>query len=192
MKLAEKRLLGGVFSKGSDGETGRMGKVTPELLGVLLDRHGAALVLYAQQWCNTPEDVVQEAFVALVRQGEPPANPAGWLYRVVRNGAIAASRSAARRYRREAAVAHRGEPCFEPNPGDRLDALEAARALAELPIHERETMVARLWGGLSFDEIAGLTGSSTSTVYRWYQQGLVALRERLKVRCPTKRTDRKT
>jgi len=192
MELAEKRLLGGVFSKGGDGETGRMGKVTPELLGALLDRHGAALVLYAQQWCSTPEDVVQEAFLALVRQRDLPANPAGWLYRVVRNGAIAASRSAGRRFRREAAAAHRGEPCFEPNPGDRLDALEAARALERLPIHERETMVARLWGGLSFDEIAGLTGSSTSTVYRWYQQGLAALRERLSVKCPKKKTDLKT
>ena len=31
----------------------------PELLGRLFDDHAAALVLYARQWCATPEDVVQ-------------------------------------------------------------------------------------------------------------------------------------
>lgn len=45
-----------------------MAGIGPEILTRLLDEHGAALVLYAQQWCDTPEDVVQEAFLALVRQ----------------------------------------------------------------------------------------------------------------------------
>ena len=39
-----------------------------ELLSRLLDEHGAALVLYAQQWSRSPEDVVQEAFIQLMRQ----------------------------------------------------------------------------------------------------------------------------
>ena len=39
--------------------------VGPALLGELLDRHGAALVLFARQFCASPEDVVQEAFVQL-------------------------------------------------------------------------------------------------------------------------------
>lgn len=42
--------------------------VGPELLTQLLDEHGGALVLYAQQWCDTPEDVVQEALLRLMRQ----------------------------------------------------------------------------------------------------------------------------
>ena len=164
-----------------------MSPLDPDTLSRLLDRHGPALVLYARQWCATPEDVVQEAFVRLVAEGVPPRDPVGWLYRVVRNGAINAVRAAGRRTRREAAVASRGEPWFHASPDDRLDAAAATEALADLPIHERETIVARLWGGLAFDEIAQLTGSSASTVHRWYQRGLEALRERLGAACrPTK------
>jgi RNA polymerase sigma factor (sigma-70 family) len=160
-----------------------MSPLDPDSLSRVLNRHGPALVLYARQWCATPEDVVQEAFVRLAGQRSPPQDPVGWLYRVVRNGAINASRTAGRRALREAAAASRGEPWFHASPGDRLDAAAAADALAGLPIEQRETIVARLWGGLAFDEIARLTGSSASTVHRWYHQGLEALRERLGVSC---------
>ena len=164
-----------------------MSAVGPQLLTRLLDEHGAALVLYAQQWCNTPEDVVQAALLHLVRQSRVPENIVGWLYRVVRNGAISASRSDARRSRREAAIARQREPWFNVSDADRLDAAVATAALEQLPIEQRETIVARLWGGLSHKQIAELTGSSTSTVHRRYQAGLSALRERLGVVCPQKK-----
>ena len=163
-----------------------MSAASPELLGRLLDEQGAALVLYAQQWCETPEDVVQEAFLLLVKQAVLPENVVGWLYRVVRNRAISESRCSGRRARREAAAAHSAEPWFEPIQGERLDAAAATRALEHLPVEQRETIVARLWGGLAFDQIADLTGSPKSTVYRWYERGLAALRERLGI-CPEKK-----
>ncbi|MGO8744378.1 MAG: RNA polymerase sigma factor [Thermoguttaceae bacterium] len=164
-----------------------MNALGPEELSRLLDEHGRALVLYARQWCDTPEDVVQDALVLLVRQAVQPENAVAWLYRVVRNGAISALRSAGRRTQREAAVAHRAEPWFHASESDRLDAQEATRALAELSIEQRETIVARLWGGLSFEQIAELAGCSTSSVHRWYQKGLAALRERLGEACPGKK-----
>ncbi len=89
-----------------------MTPVSPETLQRLLAEHRGALVLYARQWCAVPEDVVQEAFLQLVRQREEPRNAVGWLYRVVRNRAISAARSAGRRTRHEAAAAGRGEPWF--------------------------------------------------------------------------------
>lgn len=164
-----------------------MNRVGPELLSRLLDEHAARLTLYARQWCGSPEDVVQEAFILLVRQAETPENPVGWLYRVVRNGAISASRASGRRSKHEEAAARRTEPWFEPTPDDRLDADQAARALEQLPLEQRETIVARLWGGLSLEQIATLTGASTSTVHRWYHAGLSALRERLGEVCLDKR-----
>ena len=69
-----------------------MGRMGPSLLASLFDVHAAALALYARQWCDGPEDIVQEAFVKLARQRPPPDRAVPWLYRVVRNGAIAASR----------------------------------------------------------------------------------------------------
>jgi len=166
-----------------------MAGIGPEILTRLLDEHGAAMVLYAQQWCDAPEDVVQEAFLALVRQPALPHNVVGWLYRVVRNGAINASRGSRRRTRRETAAAEGNQPWFHVSLDDQLDSAEAAGVMRQLPVEQRETIVARLWGGLSFDEIAQLTGSSTSTVHRWYQAGLNSLRERLGVVC-TKKSNR--
>ena len=163
-----------------------MAPLGPRQLTFLLDEHGAALVLYARQWCVSAEDVVQEALLQLMRQTSqtPPDNIVGWLYKVVRNGAISASRGERRRARRETAVAHRSEPCFNPSPGDRMDSEAAAKALKRLPIEQRETIVARIWGGLSLKQIAELTDSSTSTVHRRYQTGLEALREHLDGPCP--------
>jgi RNA polymerase sigma factor (sigma-70 family) len=164
-----------------------MSEIAPQYLSQLLDQQYAPLVLYARQWCRTAEDVVQEALVRLVRQCPPPDNVVGWLYRVVRNEAISAGRSARRRGSRETAVAHRGEPWFVSLPGDTLDAAAATAALEELPPDQREAIIARLWGGLSLEELAELTSTSTSTAHRRYEAGLITLRERLGVVCPKKK-----
>ena len=158
----------------------------PELLGRLLDEQAAALVLYARQWCDAPEDVVQEAFIKLAGLGSLPENAAAWLYRVVRNGAISASRSARRRQQHERTAAERGHVWFEPAPAAGVEAEEAASALQTLPIEQREVIVAHLWGGRTFEEIAAWSGTSSSTAHRLYIAGLTALRERLGVPCPKK------
>ena len=156
-----------------------------------MDTHGGPLVIYARQWCDTPEDVVQDAFLHLMRQQTTPSNPVGWLYRVVRNEAISASRSRVRRRRRETAVASTAETWFAQADDSRLDAVSATRALEHLSLEQRETIVALLWGGLSYEEIAKLTGSSTSTVHRRYQAGLSALRKKLGVACPQEKNSPK-
>lgn len=153
--------------------------ITADILLRLLDDHGAALLLYARQWCDAPEDVVQEAVLQLMRQPAVPDNLTGWMYHAVRNLALNASRASRRRVRREAEAAGRRQTWFVPSEDDRLDAAAATEALAELPLDQRETIVARLWGGLSFEEISQVTGASTSSVHRWYHQGLAVLRERL-------------
>ena len=45
-------------------------------------------------------------------------------------------------------------------------------------------IVARLWGGLSFEQIAGVAGCSASTACRRYAAGIDALRKELGVPCP--------
>src|SRR5436305_2477070 len=98
--------------------------VGPELLGQLVDKHAAALVLYARQWCLTPEDIVQEAFLKLVVRPRPPDNlvPWSWLYRVVRNGALNAARAARRRRHYEAAAAAQAPAWFAAPEVSGLDA----------------------------------------------------------------------
>ncbi len=154
-----------------------MAATSPEQLRRLFDRHAAALALYARQWSDDPEDVVQDAFIQLARHRGPIDRPAPWLFRVVRNGAIAASRGRDRRRRREAR-ASTGEAWFAATD-DQIDAHHAEQLLAELDVSIREVIVARLWGGLTFDEIAKLQGSSIATAHRRYQSGLARLQERL-------------
>ncbi len=156
----------------------------PERLSRLVDDYAAALVLYARQWCAAAEDVVQEAFVKLAAQRAPPDNIAGWLHRVVRNGALAAGRAERRRRRHESDAARQSPSWFAPAEATRLDAETATAALQKLPLEQRETLVAHLWGGLTFEQIGELTGVSSSTAHRRYLAGLSALRERLRVPCP--------
>ena len=155
----------------------------PDRLTELVDRHAPALVLYARQWCSCPEDVVQGAFLKLVRQKTPPDNLVPWLYRVVRNGAIDAARAAHRRHKYETRAASVAPTWFLPSDDPTgLDAHAAAEALVELPVEIREIMVAHLWGGLTFEQIAETVGGSASTAYRRYAAGLDLLRSRLGVR----------
>jgi RNA polymerase sigma-70 factor (ECF subfamily) len=155
----------------------------PDQLAELVNRHAAALVLYARQWCATPEDVVQNAFLKLARQKVPPDNTLPWLYRVVRNGAIDAARAAHRRQKYEARAASVAPTWFVPSDDPTgLDAHAAAEALVELPVEIREIMVAHLWGGLTFEQIAETVGGSASTAYRRYAAGLDLLRDRLGAR----------
>ncbi len=161
-------------------------EISPETVTRLWEQYGPALVLYARQWCETPEDVVQEAFLLLVRQPTAPDSPSAWLHRVVRNRAINAARSVRRQTRREVVVAVGRQPWFEAAEGNRLDAAAATAALKELSEDERKAIIARLWGGLSFEEIAVIGGVSVSTAYRCYQRGLKSLQERLGWSCPKK------
>ncbi len=158
----------------------------PELLARLVSEHAAALVLFARQHCATPDDVVQEAFVRLATTIVSPRDPAAWLFHVVRNLAVSASRKERRRRHHESAGARTREPWFHPDPAAALDAEAVAGALERLPLEEREAIIAHLWGGLSFAEISHVCGTSASTVHRRYLNGLSRLRERYGVTCPAK------
>jgi RNA polymerase sigma-70 factor (ECF subfamily) len=165
-----------------------MAGVGPELLEHLAKEHAAALVLYARQWCAVPEDVVQDAFLKLVVQKPPPDHPVPWLFRVVRNGALASSRSARRRRHHEAVAAARAPAWFAAPDDSGLDVDATTAALQTLPPEQREVIVAHLWGGLTFEQIAGVADCSAATAYRRFVAGLSALRERLKVPCPNRPT----
>ena len=152
--------------------------MTARPLADLIDAHGPALVLFARQWCATPEDVVQSAFCKLAGQWAWPDDPVAWLFRVVRNAAIDAGKADRRRQKREAAVA-RPARWFAEDAVDGLDADAAVAALEALPADQREVIVGRLWGGMTLDQIAAVAGCSVSTAHRRWDAGIAALRKRL-------------
>jgi RNA polymerase sigma factor (sigma-70 family) len=149
----------------------------------IVDAHADALLLFARQWSSgAAEDVVQEAFLQLVRRvkaNDPPENVVVWLHRVIRNELITRHHGCHRARAREKRVASERPRWFEPSVDTRLDATRAAEQLETLPIEQRETVVARIWGGLSFEEIADLTKTSRSTAHRRYLSAIDTLRKAL-------------
>ena len=159
--------------------------IDPDRLARLLDDHAAALELFAAQWTESAPDVVQEAFLRLAAQSPVPDRVLAWLYRVVRNGAISAVRSESRRSKHERNAGQRARSWFVHDPANPIDGEEAAAALSELPETWREVVVARIWGGLSFEEIGELIDASSSTAHRRYEAAIEKLRLRLSEPCET-------
>jgi RNA polymerase sigma factor (sigma-70 family) len=162
-----------------------MSAVDPELVGRLFEEHASVLELYARQWCDSPQDIVQEAFLKLFRQQVPPQNVVAWLYRVVRNEAVTAARVRFRKQKHETIRAAAAGSWFHADDTWAIDPTEVTAVLATIPLEEREIIVARVWGGLTFEQIAEITESSSSTAQRRYQAGILTLRERLGAACPS-------
>jgi RNA polymerase sigma factor (sigma-70 family) len=152
-----------------------MPSVDATLIAEMLDRHAAALALYARQWTSLADDCVQEAFVELARQSICPENPAAWLYRVVRNRALNAVRAERRRTAHEQSAAE-ARAARKPNEADPAEAAGLNDSLATLDATAREIIVLRVWGGLAWQEIAELVGGSKTTAQRTYVQALEQLR----------------
>jgi RNA polymerase sigma-70 factor (ECF subfamily) len=157
--------------------------MTSGQLATLIDTHAASLVLFARQWCVAPEDVVQDAFCKLTVQRTLPTDPVAWLYRVVRNRAMDIGKADRRRLRRESAAA-KPVRWFAERDIEGLDADAAVQALECLSAEQREVIVARLWSGMTLEQIAVVVGCSVSSAHRRFEAGIVALRERLGVPCP--------
>lgn len=143
----------------------------------LIDAHGAALTLYARQWCRAPEDAVQEALVDLLRTDPHPNDPVAWLYTTTRRRAMNVARAESRRAKHHRQASQETQAWFVPNKDDLDDLVNVESALAGLPPLEREIVVARIWGRLSFAQIAELVEQSSSAVHRRYKRTLAELRE---------------
>lgn len=160
----------------------------PSRLATYFEAHSAQLVLYARQFVDraAAEDVVHDAFAALLSQARQPDDVRAWLFRAVRNGAISRKRSWWRRLRRERAVSESRGEMFESRAEDLLDATAAQEALCDLPQEQREVVVLRIWGQLGFTEIARLVDASVSTVHGRYSTAIATMKRRLESKpCPT-------
>ena len=147
-----------------------------KLIAELVRSKLPALVLFARQWKHdSAEDVVQEAFVRLMRLAEPPQDPVGWIFAAVRNASNQHLRSEKRRKCRENASLAEKKPWFAPTEGDD----ELVAELQSLPFDYRSVIVAKIWGNLTFEQIAALTGTSRSSAHRSYNEGLALLKKKL-------------
>jgi len=145
------------------------------------------LVLYARQLVDSKsdaEDVVQMAFVRWWRRfPDGDAQHIPLLYAAVRTIALDQRRSDNRRVTREGksdiAIAGENAPCFDPQPEQRETAEIIEKALQDLSKEQREVVTLHLWGGLTFKEIAAISGESINTIAGRYRYALNNLQKKL-------------
>jgi RNA polymerase sigma-70 factor, ECF subfamily len=142
------------------------------------------LLLCARQWTRTyadAEDVVQDAFVRFWRhQRHLGGDPRALLITSIRRSAIDLARSNDRRAIREEVNAAGSERYFEPvsaGADERTQLIEAA--LRRLPAPQREVLSLKIWGELTFEQIARELAIPLNTAASRYRYALAALRDEL-------------
>ncbi len=153
---------------------------------VLFDRHAAALILFARQWCSShadAEDAVQEAFINCWRSQVKIEDPAAYLFTCVKHAALDQQRGTKRRWRREAIAGSQAkrmkESCFVSAIEEQERTAIIEHHLAQLPQDQREVVVMKLWGGLTFRQIAGVLEASPDTIASRYRYALQTMRRLL-------------
>lgn len=147
-----------------------------------LARHAPRLLLFARQQTSCEadaQDLVQEAVVESWRsqsQGAPP--PLGIVYAIIRHRAIDLARQKGRRAQRETAAHQDGPPCwFDSSVDERERSLLLQKAMSHLPDIYRDVVTLKVWGELTFREIAEALDIPANTAASRYRYGLSELRK---------------
>lgn len=177
--------------KRSDADLLRGVRSDPEAICFLYDRYVVRLVRFLQAAGGTPEaawDVTQETFARLLERGSrgrlaPDGTAWPWLSVTARNLLRDSQRRgriddrARRKLGIESVTATNEEleAALSRLDGEALSA-DLGRALAALPIEQRDAVTARVIDGVDYDRYADLTGASEQAVRRRVSRGLHAMR----------------
>ena len=151
-----------------------------EWLGALYDRYAAGLYRYALMILADREgaaDAVHQVFVKLSeRSGEKLATEASYLRRAVRNECFTMLRARRWESQEDPRLLLEVMKAVDDKPEERL---EIARALRDLPPEQREVVHLRVFEGMTFQEIADLSGESINTIASRYRYALEKMRAAL-------------
>ena len=162
-----------------------MGAVEPDVhnephwAAQLYDACAAEVVVYGRALGLShaeAEDVLHDAFRALLDLETAPREPKFYLVRTFRNHALNHRRGLWRRIARE----FESVRWFERDPGESPIERSAMAALRHLPGDQREVIVLKLWHDLTFDAIGELLDISPNTAAGRYRYGLQRMRASLK------------
>jgi RNA polymerase sigma-70 factor, ECF subfamily len=119
--------------------------------------------------CEAAEDAIHNAFQRLLRRASLPDDLRPYVFRCVRNAAIDDLRRTKRR-----------ESDLFVAPDDRaVDSdlrTELNAVFAQLSDDERETIVLKVFDGMTFQEIADVREVSINTIASWYRRGMEKLK----------------
>lgn len=121
------------------------------------------------------EDAVLSAILAVSELKEAPRDLAAYLFQVVRNKALHSNKQAAR-FTDESAL---GEfiDLSEQSGEQKVFSQQVLMQLTKLEANKQQVLIMKLFGDLTFDEIANVTGEKPNTVASWYRRGLQKLKE---------------
>jgi RNA polymerase sigma-70 factor (ECF subfamily) len=142
-------------------------------------------LLFARQQARSEadaQDLVQEAVVECWHRQDHGEMPAlGTVFATIRRRAIDLSRSQDRRAGREATVAKETPlTWFDSGVEDRERNLLMQDALRKLPEIYRDVVTLKVWGELTFAEIAEVLDIPANTAASRYRYGLTELRKQTK------------
>lgn len=181
--------------------TDSIGSIGSQQIKSALNQHEGSLVRYAQHFVgdlDRARDVVQDAFVKLCGQLQdhgdsqnlaelPPmfsdqSQIAKWLYRVCRNRAIDVSRKE-NRMKLAKPEQLNGKVSSQMPPSAAIEQRETTATVmnqvSELPDNQQEVLRLKFQAGLSYKEIAEVTGLTTSNVGFILHTAIKRLRTRL-------------
>jgi RNA polymerase sigma-70 factor (ECF subfamily) len=156
-------------------------------LNSLVARHEGPLILYAQRLLGElarARDVVQETFLRLcrTRREQVAGHETAWLYTVCRRAALDVRRKERRMTLMNDQTAATF-PSSSPDPALALERSESTadilRMLERLPENQKEAITLKFGHGLSYKEIAEITGLTVSNVGFLIHTGLKTVRQRL-------------
>jgi len=147
-----------------------------------LEDHAPKFLLFARQqarWEADAQDLVQEAVVeAWQRQGDGAPPPPALVFATIHRRAIDRARSEDRRTGREQAVVEpQLESWFDTSVEDRELNKLIQDGMNRLSGEYREVITLKVWGDLTFAEIAEALGIPANTAASRYRYGLAELRK---------------
>lgn len=123
------------------------------------------------------EDVVLDAMLAVSELKQAPNDLLSYLYRTVRNKALHSSKQAMRftsNFDCSSFIASNSNAAEE-----QVFARQIFKQLEKLESNQQQVLIMKLFGDLTFDEIAEITANSPNTVASWYRRGLLKLKENI-------------
>ncbi len=157
--------------------TRNSGKLRNDEVQGWYEQHGPALLAYACSILGdrgSAEDVLQQVFLKLLKRNieVPSAAAKPYLFRAVRNTAFNLSRQNSRNVALDAC-----EQWFTAPPELLHWSTKLESAILSLPVEQSEVLTMRIWGEMTFDEIATVLEVSINTAASRYRYAIAKLRE---------------
>jgi RNA polymerase sigma factor (sigma-70 family) len=166
-----------------------MATISQKQLAQWYEAYGMELMLYARQLSSDQraEDIVQDAFIKLMKQRRCPDNVRAWLFRVVHNASLSIVRRLQQRRQAGHKFLHKETLWFESRRDDLIDARLVQDLLQTLPSHLREIVLLRIWGQMTLKEISQVVNKSIPWIHNEYKTALEMIRKSLEYSSCTKK-----